>query len=139
MVMTPKMIASLVLTIALAVIMTLGAQTIWGWRKAAMQNEQRGATMATTSGILKDGEASEKENTKREVGVDSARQSYRQGVEEARDEDQTVRDFGDAAVPDRLRLLACERRRARDRLGGAAVDRREAGQAEDCARFRDPR
>ena len=121
-------------TIKLALAVLLGCGLLWAgqtvleWREAAQQNEQRGRTMESTAGTIKDGDASTQARQDADHGVAQGRDNFNNTIDEdGNNEPETaVRDSG--AVPS-SRLRAFEQRRlererlAADRLRRAGVER----------------
>ena len=128
----------LVLALLIGVALLLGIQTVNSWRKAAAQNEQRGQTMQATTGITKDGDASQAARREADAGTAQARDTFEGTIEEdARREPETAaRDVG--VVP-ASRLRAFEQRRlererlAHDRLGRAGIKREARPRTEDAS------
>ena len=116
-----KLLGALACTVIMAILLTLGGQTVLEWREAAHQNAQRGTTMNTTAGVLADNAAAREDTKRDEANTESARVIYHEKVIEVVRNEPATADWRDLPVPDSMRALARERRLARDRSGRVPV------------------
>ena len=79
--------------------------------------EQNVRTGQAASGIVEDASAAETETQRVEVVVTNGRDNYQRGYEDAKRNDPQLASWADRPWPERLRVLACERRLARERSG----------------------
>lgn len=137
--LTPYMeTIKLVLAVLLGCALLWAGQTVLEGHEAAAQNEQRGRTMESTSGTIKDGDNSAQARQDADAGVAQGRDNFNNTIDEdGKHEPETaVRDSG--AVPG-SRLRAFEQRRlererlAADRLRRAGVERPARSRTEDAS------
>lgn len=111
----PKMIASLIATVAMVLLVVWGGFTVYKWRQGAMQNEARGRTMTATEGLIQDGSQADAGRRGQEATVTGARFTYDTTMTEAENNDEATRNWRNAPVPDSVRRAAKARRLARER------------------------
>lgn len=128
----------LVLAVLLGCALLWAGQTVLEWRDASIQNEQRGRTMESTAGTIKDGDASTQARQDADQGVAQGRDNFNNTIDEdSKHEPETaVRDSGNVPAS---RLRAFEQRRlererlAADRLRRAGVERPARSRTEDAS------
>jgi len=94
-------------------------QTVMSWKEAHDLSKQQTRTAEATSGILKDEQASIKEQDKQGSVLNAGRERFTARIEEANQNDPIFAERSVRPVPDSLRRAYRERRLARDRLGCA--------------------
>ena len=121
----------LILAGLLGVGLLFAGQKVLDWKAAADQNEARGRTLESTSGITADGAKADEDRDKTDAGVAAGRDDFNNSTEEdRRNEPETaVRDTGNVPAS-RMRAFR-ERRLARERLGcaGEQCEPRSEGEA----------
>ena len=115
-------IAAAILIVALGV----GIWIVNGWR---LDSKARKADKETIGRMDREAEATQEttaalgdaveDSHRLDIHIDQARGETTRRYEELRNENASVRDAADRAIPDELRALARARRESRDRSGGA--------------------
>lgn len=124
-----KIIAALIVALVIGVGVTILGGTVNKWRNGYIQNQERGQTLKTTSGIIGDNDASAKEGATTDSGVAAARDAYERGYEDAQRHNPDIAARDERPIPVELRNLAHQRRIQRERSGRPLV----GGQAEPQA------
>lgn len=107
----------LVLALVAGVLLLWVGQTVLSWKEAAQQNEQRGATIETTSAIIDDGAKADQEREQVDGDIATGRATYDNAYQEAKTNEPETAARADRTRPASVRNAFRERRRARERSG----------------------
>lgn len=92
-------------------------QKIMSWRDAAQVNEQRGAKIEATTGIVNDSAKADENRATVDTDIATARDTFTRDTTEARRHEPATADRATRPVPDSLRRAYRARRLARQRSG----------------------
>lgn len=109
---TAKLIGAVLLGCALL----WGYNTVMDWREAAQVNEQRGAKIEATDGIITDGAKADADRNDDNNAVNTGRDTYNTAKEEAKRNEPETAVRADRTVPASVRNAFRARRLARERL-----------------------
>lgn len=112
-----QVVGALVLTVVIAVGLSLGVSHYLGLRKAAAQNEQRGQVIQTTSGQNADNDTVATQAREENTHVASGREEFKITIEEAKRNEPATANRATNSVPDSVRNAYRQRRLARERSG----------------------
>lgn len=111
----------LILALVIGAVVLFAFQTIKSWKDAADLSKQQTRTAEATSGILEDGQKSDKERQAENNGLSHGRESFNAAIQKASQSDKSVSDRASQPVPPSVLDAYRERRLTRDRFGCAGA------------------
>lgn len=112
----------LIVAVIIGCLLLYGAQKVLSWKEAAEQNETRGRTLQSTSGILGDGKKADEDRAQVDTGVTAGKQQFDNDYKEAKANEPATAARADRLVPKRVRDAYRTRRLARERSGCVGDD-----------------
>lgn len=128
-----RVIIGLIVTLLIAVGLTIGGQKVLSWREGALQNETKKETLKAASGIIEDGAKADKQRATVDQAVGEGRGQFIYDYQGAMRNEPETAARADRPVPDSVRKAFRARRLARERSGCAGEQCREGSASETPA------